>query len=78
MGFPKAILDIAQPLVETYGFNFEPLGRYETKEAYRFVFPSDVRTGFPYIYLFDAQSNGVQIITGREALSVLKKIKNNC
>lgn len=71
MAIPQAVLDKAKELIEYYGENFESLGVHQGKQVYKFVFPLGERTGFPYVYLYDEQTNEVEKITGINAIVFL-------
>lgn len=72
MEIPKAVLDLANELVENYGCNFQHLGIYEEREVYKFLFPTGERTGFPFVYLFDKQEDVAEELTGMKALKFLR------
>lgn len=74
MEIPQAVKDQAKELIETFGENFEKLGIYQGKQAYRFVFPEGSRTGFPFVYLFDEQTMSVEVVTGIKAIALLSSI----
>ncbi len=74
MDIPKAVIDKADSLVDSYGCHFKHLGLHEGKETYQFIFPENERTGFPFLYLYDKQTNTVDEITGIMALKLLRSI----
>ena len=74
MDIPKAVKDKAKELIDAFGENFDDLGQYQGKRAFRFVFPKDSRTGFPYIYLYSERTKVVEEITGMMAMQILSSI----
>lgn len=74
MKVPQAVKDKAKELIETFGEHFEKLGIYQGKQVYKFVFPQGSRTGFPYLYLYEEQTNLAEEITGIKALEILMKL----
>lgn len=74
MEVPQAVKDKAKELIETFGEHFEKLGIYQGKQVYKFVFPQGSRTGFPYLYLYEEQTNLAEGITGIKALEILTSL----
>lgn len=68
---PEAVIKEAKDLIERYGESIDYLGEYEEDEVYIFVFPENMETGFPFIYLYDKASNQAMTITGFKALDIL-------
>ena len=66
---PQIVKDAASDLIEEYGDNFDYLGKYEGADAYRFKFPEDADTGFPFVYIH--KDGKVTEITGFEALDIV-------
>lgn len=73
MDIPVAVLQKAQGLIDLFEGDFFYLGIYEGCHAYKFVFPPDVCTGFPFVYLYDKTHEKVQEITGHEALDIISE-----
>ncbi len=74
MEVPQAVKEKAKELIDTFGEHFEKLGIYQDKQVYKFVFPQGFRTGFPYVYLYDEQTNIAEKITGIKALEILASL----
>lgn len=74
MDIPQAVLDKAKVLIDTFGENFENLGVHQGKQVYSFLFPKGSATGFPFVFLYDKQTETVDTITGYEALDFLFKL----
>lgn len=75
MEIPPAILDKAKDLIATYGVHFERLGLYNGCLVFKYVFPKGLRTGFPYVFLYDEKTKKVEEITGIEALEIIISMK---
>lgn len=73
MKIPKAILDKAKNLIDSYGNNIRYLGNNENKDVFQFQFPKKERTGFPFIYMYDRHTNIVEEITGLQALRIIRE-----
>ena len=71
---PQAVIEIANDLIKLYGDNFKHLGHYKGHDAYLFQFPKNSFTGFPFVYLYDAEKNIAVEITGEMALDILSSI----
>lgn len=71
---PQVVKDKAKKLVEQYGDNIRFVGIKGGHAIYSFVFPKNVRTGFPYVYLYNEKDNSVEEITGIRALEILASI----
>ena len=66
---PTAIQEAAKGLIEVYGQHFAYLGQYKGRAAWRYCFPEDADTGYPFVYLY---GNGhVDEITGLLALRII-------
>lgn len=74
MEIPQAVKDKAKEFIDNFGDHFDKLGLYQGKQVYKFVFPEGLRTGFPYVYLYDEQTKVVEVITGIKALAFLSSI----
>jgi hypothetical protein len=68
---PEAVRKEAKDLISRYGESIDYLGEYQDDEAYLFVFPENMETGFPFIYLYDKASDQAMTITGFKALDIL-------
>ena len=68
---PEAVIKEAKDLIDRYGESIDYLGEFEEDEAYIFVFPGNMETGFPFIYLYDKASDQAMTITGFKALDIL-------
>ena len=71
MKTPSAVLRKASGLIKMYGEHFEYLGRRDRVDAFRFVFPEDRDTGFPFVYLYEEERDAVSEVTGFEALDII-------
>ena len=74
MDIPQAVKDKAKELIESFGEDFVNLGLYQGKQAYKFVFPKGIRTGFPYLFLYDEQTKDADKITGIEAMRIISSM----
>lgn len=72
---PKAVLKEAKDLVSKFGAHFGYLGKYKGQDGYIFHFPEDQDTGFPFIYLYDRDTDNAFEITDFEALELLDKFE---
>lgn len=68
---PKAVLEAAKGLIGRYGENIKKHGIYKGQEVYVYQFPENSFTGFPFVYLYDAEKNMAIEITGKTALDIL-------
>lgn len=71
---PQAVIEIANDLIKLYGGSFKNLGHYKGHDVYLFQFPKNSFTGFPFVYLYDAEKNIAVEITGEMALDILSSI----
>lgn len=71
---PQAVIEAAKGLIKLYGENFKKLGPYKDQDAYLYQFPENSFTGFPFVYLYDAEKNVAVEITGEMALDILSSI----
>lgn len=74
MDIPKAVIQKADSLIESYGCNFKRLGSYDDNDAYQFLFPQNERTGFPYVYLYNHKTEKAEEITGMQALKIIRQV----
>ncbi len=74
METPKSVQHCAQELVKAYGESFEKRGVYNGKQVYQYIFPQEIRTGYPFIYLYEEKTNEVEEITGLKAMDILYSI----
>lgn len=74
---PQIVIEEAQDLIEYYGNTLEYRGMYKDCEIYQFVFPENKETGFPVIYLYDAQTNHVLEISEFRALDILEELSQS-
>ena len=70
MKVPEAVIKEAQPLIKLYGKRFRHLGDYEGQDAWSFVFPAKIETGFPAVYL--VKGSKALGICGPAALSIVR------
>lgn len=66
---PKEVSAAAASVIADYGVNFKLLGEFEGSEVYQYCFPKDMRTGFPFLYLY--KDKKVKFVTGRDALEIV-------
>lgn len=71
-----AIKDAAKLLIDRYSENFQFLGIYEKKEVYMYLFPDYVQTGFPFVYLYDKDTNIAEGRTGFDASNIINSLLN--
>ena len=76
METPLAVLKKAQELVESFGDHFNYLGIYQGKQVYKYVFPKGLRSGFPYLFLYDERKKDVKEITGIDGLEIIRNTQN--
>ena len=69
MEVPAKVKRAARALIRQFGDNFRLLGEYDGRDAYVFVFPPDLETGFPVVYLYDGEN--VEEVTGFAALGIV-------
>lgn len=67
---PKEVSAAAASVIAKYGANFKLLGEFEGSEVYRYCFPKDMRTGFPFLYLY--KDKKVKFVTGWDALKIVR------
>lgn len=72
---PTAVIKEAQNLISHYGQHIEFLGEFSDAEYYTFRFPENSLSGFPYVYMYDPQIEGVLEITGFRALDIINKFR---
>ena len=70
---PESVMHQANSLVELYGNNIEYLGEYMGTDVYRFVFPENSITGYPYVFLYDREDGTADTITGLMAVDIISK-----
>ncbi len=68
---PESVIEEAKGLINIYGNNLEYMGEYKGFDVYKFKFPKDSETGFPYVYLHDSSKDTVMEITGFDALDII-------
>lgn len=68
---PESVIEEAKGLIEIYGNNLEYLGEYKGSGVYKFKFPKDSETGFPFVYMHDSTKDKVMEITGFDALDII-------
>lgn len=73
MHIPEAVLDKAKELIDIYGNKIRYLGKCDNKDVFKFQFPENERTGFPYVYLYDKQLNTVEEVTGKNAIKIIRR-----
>ena len=71
---PRQVIKEAGCLVEYYGENFRFLGERENLEVYQFLFPEDIVTGFPFIYMYNPKNHTAYEITGFEAIDIIQEL----
>lgn len=72
---PQAVIDEAETLITNYGENIVFRGNYKQYEVYKFIFPEDTETGFPFIYLYEPTTDKAFEITGFEVFDILSDTK---
>lgn len=68
---PQVVIDEARPFIEQFGQNIVVLGQKGVLDFYRFIFPEGLRTGFPYIFIYDHCNKSAKTITGFEAVDII-------
>lgn len=66
---PKSILNAAS-VSKYYGNNFRYLGQYKGRSAWQYVFPENIDTGYPFVYLY--ADGHAEEITGTNALHIIE------
>ena len=72
---PLEVIQEAEELVDMFGLHFKYLGKKENQEVYSFVFPEDIETGYPFVYVYEP-GKGAFEITGEKALDIIM-LSNN-
>lgn len=72
---PISVIKKAKCLIDLYGVNLENIGRYKGLDVYEFIFPENTETGYPFLFVFDKQSNIVSETTGFEAFEIIEQIE---
>ena len=72
---PQAVLDSAKELIDSFGEHFNRFGLFRGKLVYKFEFPKDVATGFPFVFLYDEKTNEAEKFTGMKAMEILSSIQ---
>lgn len=73
---PQAVKNEAIGLIELFGEKLQYIGQYKSRDAFLFMFPKNMLTGFPYVYLYDTTEDKATEITGFEALNLLCEIED--
>lgn len=73
---PEPVIQKAKGLINLYGNSIEYLGKHQGCDVYKFVFPKNTETGFPFAYLYNASNGKVIEITGSQALRLIDEFKN--
>jgi len=73
---PQSVIDEAQDLIQLYGNTLIYRGVYNDCDIYQFVFPENMETGFPFIYLHDVEADQVLEISGSRALKMLRELSD--
>ena len=68
---PESVIKEATGLINLYGNTLKYLGEHKGFDVYKFVFPKDTETGFPFVYLHDTSNDRVMEITGFDALHIV-------
>lgn len=69
---PAEVAIAAQGLIALFGPNLVPIGKFKDQDVYRFLFPDNDETGFPYVYLYDGKK--AQEVTGLDALDIIASL----
>ena len=70
MEIPAEVLKAAAKIVSQYGENFTLVGEHEGSDVYRYRFPQNMKTGFPFLYLY--KDGKVRFVTGYDALKIVR------
>lgn len=73
---PSTVRRAAKTLIDLYGENIVFIGHKEAIDIFRFQFPEDTRTGYPFVFLYDKRKDSVNKITGFEALNIIAEWVN--
>ena len=72
---PLSVLDAAKGLIEMFGNTLYLKGNYQGKVVYQYVFPLNMSTGYPFLYIYDKQSNTTTEVTGFESLEIIEQLE---
>lgn len=70
---PEQVIKKAESLIAEYWENIIYLGADEDVEYYKYVFPENTKTGYPFVFIYHPQSGEVEVITGFETFQILGK-----
>lgn len=68
---PVAVMQEAKGLIELYGDRIAFIGKHNGLDVYEYMFPENTETGYPFLYLYDRQSDKATEVTEFEALEIL-------
>lgn len=63
----------ASELIQMFGPNLIYAGQHKGHDVYRFAFPENQETGFPYVFVYK-DGGEVTEITGHKAIELLKSL----
>lgn len=73
---PSLVTKKAQKLIDSYGQCLELMGEKDGIYYYRFCFPEESLTGFPYVFLYNPQVEDVFMIKGFRAVDIISEFNN--
>lgn len=71
---PESVLTAAKGLINLYGNSFEYLGKYMGTDVYRFKFPANTQTGYPFVFIYNTKDGCTDAITGFDALDIIEEV----
>lgn len=74
---PQSVIQEAKGLVELYGNTIKYLGEKGEFHIYMFVFPEQIVTGFPFVFLYDKEDDSTETITGLGAVDIISEFLND-
>ena len=72
---PEGVIKEAKDFVNLYGNTLKHIGKYNGYDVYRFGFPENTETGFPFLYLHNLSRDEVTRISGFDALDIINSIQ---
>ena len=73
---PIKVQSEAQHLINRYGQNFDYIGNFNGHEYYIYKFPEETITGFPFVYVYNSETEEVLEISGSRALDIIGELAN--
>lgn len=71
---PQEVKEAASFLIDLYGDSMVYIGKYQDSDVYQYLFPEGIKTGFPFVFLYNG-AGVVQKITGEKTFSIIRTAK---